>query len=164
MAASVTYIGINLKFLRRIRGISQAELAKEVGLSRNNIASYESGMVEPNSKNFIKIATFFQVNPQDILEKILSENPVEIVPMENEPESAIDRYIKDHVEEFTKQTNTMTKIFEGYNEFYNMQRDNEMSAQEKELHGTVDNILQLMQTLVSTNWKLIQSIFPNQEQ
>jgi transcriptional regulator with XRE-family HTH domain len=163
MPPTVTYIGLNLKFLRRIRGLSQTQLAKEVGLSRNNIASYETGMVEPNSKNFLKIAHFFEVNPQDMLEKILSDNPVEIVLVDDNPKDEIQNYLKDHLETFTIQTNSATKILEGYKEFYEMRKKEDAKEEDLEFYASMDNILDLMNRLVAANWELIQNIFPHQE-
>lgn len=160
MPPALTNIGHNLKFLRRIRGLSQSELAKEIGLTRNNIASYESGMVEPNSTNFLKMAEYFHINPQDMLEKIMSENPTEVTPVIQNPQNELESYIQDHIEEFTKQTNTITKILEGYQEFYEMQKEDSMTIHEKELFSSIDNVLQLLDTLVKTNWKLIQTVFP----
>jgi transcriptional regulator with XRE-family HTH domain len=164
MAPTITKIGMNLKFLRRMRGMSQTELANKLGLSRNNIASYESGMVEPNSINFLKMASYFQVNPQDMLEKVLSENPTDIVPLEENPQNTIESYITEHMEDFTRQTNSITKILEGYQEFYNMRKDIPKAPNEKELFNSMENILELLQTLVSVNWKLIQTVFPNDNQ
>lgn len=161
MPPKITHLGANIRFLRRIRGLSQSEFAKSVGLSRNNIASYESGMVEPNSRNFIKMASFFQVNPQDILEKVLSENPVEVVPIDDKPSAPAENYIQEQLEEFTKQTNTFTKILEGYSEFFDLQKGESSTEHERELQNTIDDILLLMEKLASTNWGLIQSVYPS---
>ena len=40
----------NLPELRRERGLSQAELAKMVGVSRNTISSIETGQFNPTAK------------------------------------------------------------------------------------------------------------------
>lgn len=161
MPPVITNIGLNVKFLRRLKGLSQTEFASKVGLTRNNIASYESGMVEPNTANFLKMAQFFQVNPQDMLVTVFADNPVDVVQILPTAPSMLENYLSDHVEEFTKQTNNISRIVEGYKEFYNMRKDNEMSIQEKELFNSMDNLLDLLDTLVKTNSKLIQSVLPD---
>lgn len=40
----------NLKEVRSYKGLSQAELAKMVGVSRNTISSIETGQFNPNAK------------------------------------------------------------------------------------------------------------------
>ena len=64
-------MGQNIKFLRKLRGMSQRELAERIGLKRNNIASYEAGIVEPSAVTFIVLAKFFEVDPVDLLTRRL---------------------------------------------------------------------------------------------
>lgn len=40
----------NLKEIRKEKGLSQAELAKTVGVSRNTISSIETGQFNPTAK------------------------------------------------------------------------------------------------------------------
>ena len=59
----------NLKKLREGKGISQAKLAKELGLSASTIGMYESGMREPKDYETLElIADYFNVN-MDLLVK-----------------------------------------------------------------------------------------------
>ncbi len=51
-----------LKELRKSEGLSQAELAKKVGLSVHAINSYESGRREPNSKAMAALERYFGVS------------------------------------------------------------------------------------------------------
>jgi transcriptional regulator with XRE-family HTH domain len=76
VALAKTPFSRNLKSLRRARGLSQQKLAQEVGLKRSNIASYETGTVEPNAANFLRIAYFFDADPALLLELELSDHPV----------------------------------------------------------------------------------------
>jgi len=69
----MTYIGNNLRYLRKLAGLSQQELAEKIGLNRGNIASYEKGSAEPKSVNMLKIAKYFNVDVNDFLEKELSK-------------------------------------------------------------------------------------------
>ena len=53
---------IRLKELRKERGLSQAQLAEELGFSRVNISDWEWKGMEPSFDTVIKIAKFFDVS------------------------------------------------------------------------------------------------------
>jgi len=159
-----TNFGENLKLLRRLHGHSQQALANQVGLSRNNIASYESGVVEPNSSNFLKICTFFEVDPKDLLTTVIAENPIDNIAITPGTESLTDNVVKDQLEQFIMQTNEMTKVYEGYKTFFEMRQ---LSAEYKEyraLYSTLEDLLDLLNSLIASNWSLIQSIYPTEEE
>ncbi|MCL2556721.1 MAG: helix-turn-helix domain-containing protein [Firmicutes bacterium] len=52
---------IRLKELREEKGLTQVQLAKELGFSQNTISQYESGVTEPNIQTIKKICKFFNV-------------------------------------------------------------------------------------------------------
>jgi transcriptional regulator with XRE-family HTH domain len=70
-------IGENLKLLRKIRKISQEELATELNLTRSSYSGYENGVAEPNLENLIRFSEYFNIS-LDKLVKVdlnkLSEN------------------------------------------------------------------------------------------
>ena len=66
-----------------MRGMSQQKLAEQLGLKRNNIASYEAGIVEPKAINFLKLAIFFEASPSELFGKDLTANFV--APQQNQP-------------------------------------------------------------------------------
>ena len=47
----------NVAAIRKEKGLSQAELAKLVGVSRNTISSIEVGQYEPTAKLALRLAT-----------------------------------------------------------------------------------------------------------
>ena len=53
-----------LKDLREAAGLSQAELARETGLTRKSIINYENGYREPNSKAMAALERYFHVTIQ----------------------------------------------------------------------------------------------------
>ena len=61
------YLGENIRNLRKNRNWSQEEMARQVGLNRGNIASYEKGTAEPKICNLLKIAHLFNVSILDLL-------------------------------------------------------------------------------------------------
>lgn len=159
-----TFFGQNLKFLRRMKGLSQSELGKQIGLSRNNIASYETGVVEPNMKVFLRACTFFETEPSEMLETILSDHPSDLSFIDDKANNIVDKYLNDQVEQFVIQTNEMTKIFDGYSTFFEMKKDSEDYKTNRELYSTLEDLLELLQSLIHSNWQMIQSVFPNEEE
>lgn len=68
----------NIKYLRNIKGLTQPQLGDIVGVSRDNIASYERGTVPPVDI-LHKLVNFFHVSFNDLIEIDLSKNqPIEV--------------------------------------------------------------------------------------
>ncbi|WP_099157305.1 helix-turn-helix domain-containing protein [Virgibacillus ndiopensis] len=63
-----------LKELRKKKGISQYEAAKELGFSRGQLANYEQGSREPDYSTLEKIADFFDVSVDYLLGRSDTEN------------------------------------------------------------------------------------------
>lgn len=55
-----------LRKIRKEKGLTQAELARESGVHRTSIARYEAGIHEPGRKSLLKLARTLQV-PVDAL-------------------------------------------------------------------------------------------------
>lgn len=51
-----------LRCLREIRGLTQKEAAKRMGISRTTYSNYESGNREPDIDTLVKIADFYEVS------------------------------------------------------------------------------------------------------
>lgn len=49
-------VGENIKKIRRVRGVTQAELSQAIGVNRATIARYESGGIQLSMEMAIKIA------------------------------------------------------------------------------------------------------------
>ena len=64
---------MRLKQLRRQRGISQLKLAMDLGLNQNSISRYESGEREADYQTLIRLADYFNVSVDYLLER--PENP-----------------------------------------------------------------------------------------
>ena len=56
-----------LKELRRDRGLSQMQLAKELNLSQSAVAKWELGKTEPTASAIIAIAKYFNETADFIL-------------------------------------------------------------------------------------------------
>jgi len=59
-----------IKELRLEKELSQAQLAKIVGLSRASICEYERGTVEPNIQTILALCKFFDCPSDYLLGKI----------------------------------------------------------------------------------------------
>lgn len=60
-------INQNMRELRRISGLTQAEVAQRVGLTRQAISSYESGRTQPDLDMLVRLAELYQADVADIL-------------------------------------------------------------------------------------------------
>lgn len=56
-----------LKQLRIEKGLSQAELAKEIGINHRTISQYETGINEPDIQTIKKLCDFFGVTADYLL-------------------------------------------------------------------------------------------------
>ena len=64
---------MRLKEVRKAKGISQLKLALELNTSQNTISRYETGEREPGLVELIKIADYFDISVDYLLER--TENP-----------------------------------------------------------------------------------------
>ena len=64
---------VRLKELRIKRGISQLKLAMDLSMNQNSISRYESGMREADYDTLIKLADYFHVSIDYLLER--TDNP-----------------------------------------------------------------------------------------
>ena len=70
----------NIRYLRSQLGISQAALGANVGLSRSNIASYETAKAEPRAAKLAELAAFFRVSLEELITLELSAQPETSAP------------------------------------------------------------------------------------
>lgn len=64
----------NLVYLRSQRTESQQEIAKMLGISRQSLGGYETGRAEPKSSVLKKIASFYQVSVDALIEVDLQKS------------------------------------------------------------------------------------------
>ncbi|PWJ42593.1 XRE family transcriptional regulator [Sediminitomix flava] len=65
----------NIRYLRKLHQLTQAELAKEIGLSRKNISAYEDRS-QPKLNVLLKIAQHFNVSVDHLLTRNLGEEAI----------------------------------------------------------------------------------------
>ena len=64
---------MRLKEIRKSKGISQLKLAIDLNTNQNTISRYETGEREPGINELIKIADYFNVSVDFLLER--TDNP-----------------------------------------------------------------------------------------
>lgn len=61
-------IGERLRQIRKAKGMTQAQLAKEIGVAQSTIAEIERGMSRSaNAQNLLRIAAVLETNPEWLL-------------------------------------------------------------------------------------------------
>jgi transcriptional regulator with XRE-family HTH domain len=64
---------MRLKEIRKAKGISQLKLAMDLNMNQNTVSRYETGEREPGINELIKIANYFNVSVDYLLER--TDNP-----------------------------------------------------------------------------------------
>lgn len=68
-----SYIGSNLKFLRKKTNCTQDELSKRLEIGRHSIGSYEEGRAEPKIDTLFQMADLFKIPAEAIVKRDLSQ-------------------------------------------------------------------------------------------
>ena len=64
---------MRLKEIRKRKGISQLKLAMDLHMNQNTVSRYETGEREPGISELIKIADYFNVSVDYLIER--TDNP-----------------------------------------------------------------------------------------
>lgn len=70
----MSLFGKNIKKIRSVRGLTQAQLADSIDVSRGVISSYEEGRAEPKIETIIKTAEAFNLTIDQLLKVNLTVN------------------------------------------------------------------------------------------
>ena len=151
-----TMFGKNLRTLRSQSGIGQTALAHKLSLSRQKIASYEAGFVEPNAWVFLSVCAYFRVDPVIMLNE-------EITPAENQQ---VTKFNSGHasgevipdleapemaMEQLRAITDEFDKILEGYELFHSFREKHPELDDEESLSVLYNDLLSIMHRISETN-------------
>lgn len=64
---------MRLREIRKSKGVSQLKMAMDLNMSQNTISRYETGEREPGINELIKIANYFNVSIDYLLDR--TDNP-----------------------------------------------------------------------------------------
>jgi len=69
----MSFIGSNIKFLRKQKNLTQEELSKKIGMNRSMIGSYEEDRAKPKLSSIQLLSHFFKVGVDDLVNKDISK-------------------------------------------------------------------------------------------
>lgn len=70
---------MRLKELRKSNKITQKELATAIGVTGQTILNWENGIFEPSINELIKLADYFNVTIDYLVERKVNNNDVELI-------------------------------------------------------------------------------------
>lgn len=93
----MSYFADNVKFLRKKRKMSQDEMLAAVGFQRTTWASYELKKSEPSIDGIIRIARFFSVSIEDLVDKKIEDVQVNEISIDEKNDNFVKGNVKEHV-------------------------------------------------------------------
>ena len=90
----------NLKKIRKEHNLSQEQLADELGVSRQAVSKWESGLAYPEMDKIIALCNKFDLNFDDLLNRDIKE-----VKREDESKKKLNSLIDDFLKFITDTTN-----------------------------------------------------------
>lgn len=78
-------IGINIYNLRKVKGITQEDLAHELNVSRQSISLWETDQTTPSIENLLLMCKIFEVTMDELCQGVISKN----IPITNEKKDYI---------------------------------------------------------------------------
>ncbi|GAB2495741.1 XRE family transcriptional regulator [Algoriphagus taiwanensis] len=64
----MSYLASNLRYLRKVKGITQSDLADQLDVQRTMISAYEDGRSEPKLATLLKISDLLEVGLEELIE------------------------------------------------------------------------------------------------
>ena len=61
------FIGSKITEIRKLKGISQYKLAKQVMMEQSNLARIEKGLTNPTIKTLLKISDALEINLEEVI-------------------------------------------------------------------------------------------------
>lgn len=84
ISKKLSYIGENIKKIRQVKRISQADFASLFNLARPSVGAYEEGRSEPKIDNIIQIANYFRISIDVLLTRKLTVSEIYSLDLLNE--------------------------------------------------------------------------------
>lgn len=107
MAQSISkkksYVGENIRKIRQLKKISQADFAKIFDLARPSVGAYEEGRSEPKIDTLIRIAAYFKISIDVLLTHKMTTNEIFNLNKVNEK---LDRVHKKEQTDTTRKFNS----------------------------------------------------------
>lgn len=159
--------GKNLKFLRKVKGWNQEELANNLGIKRSSIAAYESKEVEPRLKVIFKMADLLGVEFEKMVRELLT-TPAQLLENNGKEETygeKIDLFSFNSanaqtIDWFEENIHKYRKITNGNASLQTIKEERKEGSTEAFVlaMGEVSNILFLMNKLLETDEELLRAL------
>jgi transcriptional regulator with XRE-family HTH domain len=65
------FFGLNIKYLRTMKGMTQIELAEAMGVTSSTVTGWETGKSSPHFQVLLRLRDFFQVDLEKLVYKDL---------------------------------------------------------------------------------------------
>lgn len=110
-------IGANIQRLRKAKGLSLRKLSSEIGISHNNLASYERDAIVPSLENAVKLSMYFNVPLEYLFMGDKAEfkyNDLELAELFGEVdrmETKHRRMVKSYIGKVIKHRNDEDKLY-----------------------------------------------------
>lgn len=155
---SPSLLARNLRFLRKLKGLSQQQLADELQLNRHHIASYESGVVEPKIDTLLALARFFDLAPVPLLREDLSKHASRQLPSASN--EADDPLLWEVLRPLVDATSDVQKVYDGFVEFHALRKSyGQLEASDAQsLSNDFENLLEIVENMLEVNWAFIQKL------
>jgi len=88
-------LGENIKGLRTAHSLNKVELATKLGVSKQTISNWENNNVQPSIDTLVKIAKFFDVTTDYLLDLNISDRVVDVRDLTEKEVGHIQAIIDD---------------------------------------------------------------------
>ncbi len=162
MSKKVLPLSNNIRFLRKLNGFNQEELANKLNIKRSNIAAYETKNVEPRLRIILELAKLFNIDVSTFLSTTLdAETKYEEFIKEDIELFTDTEFInvdKSHIDNFIDKSIQIKKILTGFKSFYAFKKSKitNITPSTEKIIFDIDNFIQLMEHLISHNESMIR--------
>ena len=73
----MNFIGQNIRYLRKEKGITQEQLANKLGVNRSMIGAYEENRAEPKLQTMLSICHYFNIDINTLVQRDISNSKIE---------------------------------------------------------------------------------------
>ena len=87
-----TYIGKNIRYLRGLRGWTQADVSKRLGYGSAACQNWELGRAEPTMDKATKLAELFEVSLNDLV--LVDIEKMDLVKQTEHHNNRLNKYLK----------------------------------------------------------------------
>ena len=147
----------NLRFLRRMKGLTQNQLAQAIEINRNKITSYEAGFAQPNLITLCSLAQHLDVPLGRLISQSLDPDSLQITLREKHETSDHTESAQLDISKYIQATNEVQKIYDALVVLKEMEVDECQNNPKNELLAEAE-LLKLLAFLLENNWVFIKNL------